>query len=100
MAANFDCPKCGAPENRVVNTRPIGNNIWRRRECRECGFRWNTYESSEIPRPPAQDDLSDLIAIFEKATAIGGLGLQPVITVSDAINIVRRYAEKRKGKEK
>jgi transcriptional repressor NrdR len=43
------CPKCGAFEDKVVDSRVArdGSNIRRRRECIECGFRFTTYEEIE-----------------------------------------------------
>lgn len=40
------CPACGAPDNRVVDSRPAENGlaIRRRRECEVCGRRFTTYE--------------------------------------------------------
>ena len=47
MSAYFECPQCGFPENRVIDSRPSKDSIRRRRECIECGFRWTTWEYSE-----------------------------------------------------
>ena len=43
------CPACGAPENRVVDSRPAENGgaIRRRRECGVCRQRFTTYERLE-----------------------------------------------------
>jgi transcriptional repressor NrdR len=43
------CPVCGYIEDKVVDTRVIGDgeNIRRRRECGSCGFRFTTYETIE-----------------------------------------------------
>ncbi len=40
------CPKCRAPDTKVLDSRPIedGLCIRRRRECLNCGFRFTTYE--------------------------------------------------------
>ncbi|NLG51566.1 MAG: transcriptional repressor NrdR [Chloroflexi bacterium] len=38
------CPFCGATESRVVDTRDVGDNIRRRRECQGCAQRFTTYE--------------------------------------------------------
>lgn len=37
------CPKCGS-ETRVIDTRPAGDMIRRRRECENCRRRITTYE--------------------------------------------------------
>lgn len=38
------CPFCGHSDSRVVDTREVGDNIRRRRECEECHQRYTTYE--------------------------------------------------------
>ena len=44
------CPKCGADDDKVLDSRPAreGAAIRRRRECMKCGHRFTTYE--EIDR--------------------------------------------------
>ena len=41
------CPCCGAPDSRVLDSRPAseGASIKRRRECPACGKRFTTYET-------------------------------------------------------
>ena len=48
------CPKCGAEEDRVLDSRAAreGAAIRRRRECAHCGYRFTTYE--EIDRDEVQ----------------------------------------------
>jgi transcriptional repressor NrdR len=43
------CPFCHSPDSRVVDSRDIGSgeSIRRRRECRDCGRRFTTYERVE-----------------------------------------------------
>ena len=43
------CPFCGYEESKVIDSRPTdeGERIRRRRECLECGKRFNTYEMIE-----------------------------------------------------
>ncbi|MFB6135987.1 MAG: transcriptional regulator NrdR [Halobacteriaceae archaeon] len=43
------CPDCGEGTSRVVDSQPINEAgaIRRRRECKECGFRFTTYERTE-----------------------------------------------------
>lgn len=43
------CPVCGAPDSRVLDSRPVedGASIRRRRECVNCGKRFTTYEMVE-----------------------------------------------------
>ena len=38
------CPYCGGTDIRVIDTRPAGDRIRRRRECRICKRRFTTYE--------------------------------------------------------
>lgn len=38
------CPYCGHTESHVVDTRPAGEAIRRRRECENCQKRFTTYE--------------------------------------------------------
>lgn len=43
------CPKCGEPEDKVIDSRAAkdGRSIRRRRECLACEFRYTTYEEIE-----------------------------------------------------
>ena len=45
----MNCPACGAPDSKVVDSRPIedGNSIKRRRECVVCHKRFTTFEIIE-----------------------------------------------------
>ncbi len=47
------CPFCNHQETRVVDSRLTaeGFQIRRRRECGECGARFNTYETPELKAP-------------------------------------------------
>ena len=38
------CQFCGHPDSRVTDSREVESGIRRRRECRECGVRFTTYE--------------------------------------------------------
>jgi transcriptional repressor NrdR len=38
------CPFCGSGDSRVVDTRDVRDRIRRRRECKDCGQRFTTYE--------------------------------------------------------
>ena len=37
------CPVCGG-KTTVVDSRPSEDSVWRRRECQECSYRFNTIE--------------------------------------------------------
>jgi transcriptional repressor NrdR len=43
------CPKCGSPEDKVIDSRASreGATIRRRRQCEKCGHRFTTYEEVE-----------------------------------------------------
>ena len=41
------CPFCNSTESKVVDSRPTGNGIRRRRECMHCCKRFTTYENIE-----------------------------------------------------
>jgi transcriptional repressor NrdR len=38
------CPSCGEPESKVIDSRSLGEEIRRRRECTKCKSRFTTYE--------------------------------------------------------
>lgn len=38
------CPYCGEMESRVIDSRPVGEGVRRRRKCANCGARFTTYE--------------------------------------------------------
>jgi transcriptional repressor NrdR len=38
------CPSCGEPESKVIDSRSLGDEIRRRRECTKCQSRFTTYE--------------------------------------------------------
>lgn len=46
---SMECPKCHNLQSKVVDSRPTdnGRSIRRRRECLNCGNRFNTYEQVE-----------------------------------------------------
>jgi transcriptional repressor NrdR len=55
----MNCPFCGHPDNRVVDSRDVrsGIEIRRRRECAECGQRFTTYERvDELPTTVVKRD--------------------------------------------
>jgi transcriptional repressor NrdR len=71
------CPWCGAPESRVVDSRPAeeGASIRRRRECESCGRRFTTFERAQgvalrvIKRDGTKDpyDRTKVVTGVEKA---------------------------------
>jgi transcriptional repressor NrdR len=38
------CPNCNEPESKVIDSRSLGDEIRRRRECIQCRHRFTTYE--------------------------------------------------------
>lgn len=43
------CPFCGYEDTKVIDSRPAEGKKRRRRECTNCGKRFTTYESVEMP---------------------------------------------------
>lgn len=41
----MECPHCGHPQHKVIDTRDTGESIRRRRQCEGCGQRFTTYEN-------------------------------------------------------
>jgi transcriptional repressor NrdR len=46
----MQCPYCGSPQNRVVDSREAAEAIRRRRQCENCDQRFTTYERAEAVR--------------------------------------------------
>lgn len=40
----MNCPQCDSYQVRTVDSRPYVTQVRRRRECADCGFRFNTIE--------------------------------------------------------
>lgn len=68
------CPYCSHPKSKVIDSRPVpeGNSIHRRRECLECGKRFNTFEMVEYVQIIVikKDGSKEL---FDKTKLLGGL---------------------------
>lgn len=68
------CPKCGAFEDRVVDSRAArdGTNIRRRRECVKCLYRYTTYEEVErvVIRVIKRDGRAEP---FDRRKLLGGI---------------------------
>lgn len=43
------CPYCADGASRVLDSRPVGRGVRRRRVCQSCGQRFTTYESQPAP---------------------------------------------------
>lgn len=63
------CPKCKQGETSVLETREVGSNIRRRRECQACGFRTTTVEM------PIGDVSNIRIAVTGEGIRVVGLPL-------------------------
>jgi transcriptional repressor NrdR len=68
------CSKCGALEDKVIDSRPAkdGRSIRRRRECVACAYRYTTYEQIEQTelRVVKRDGRSEL---FDRQKIVGGM---------------------------
>lgn len=60
------CPKCESKYNHVIDTRPSGDLIRRRRECEKCGKTFSTIEVS-ISRYKEETRLAKMAAAFVKS---------------------------------
>jgi transcriptional repressor NrdR len=68
------CSKCGALEDKVIDSRPAkdGKSIRRRRECVACAYRYTTYEQIEQTelRVVKRDGRSEL---FDRQKIVDGM---------------------------
>lgn len=79
----MNCKKCGGKGD-VVDSRPQGADVWRRRQCRACGESWTTVESanpSDAVILAVVDDMkeaihcvADAMATLKKMKTRGGVG--------------------------
>lgn len=51
----IECPSCACRHHYTVRTSKINGKIRRRRECRHCGKRFNTYETLPADQPQRGD---------------------------------------------
>ncbi|MCM1022474.1 MAG: transcriptional regulator NrdR [Prevotella sp.] len=66
------CPFCGFEDTKVVDSRPVDGKKRRRRECTNCGKRFTTYESVEMPVLLVLKK-DNTIEIFDRNKLIKGL---------------------------
>lgn len=70
----MQCPFCKEDEDRVLDSRTIGDGsaIRRRRKCQACGKRFTTYERTEVaPRAVIKKDSTR--ELFSRDKILGGL---------------------------
>lgn len=97
------CPQCHSSDIKVVDSRTHEQSIRRRRECLNCGHRFNTYERIEL-RFPVVIKRDKSRENYERSKIVDGLRLacrkRPVPTMSidaaaDGIEhmIIQRFSE-------
>lgn len=88
------CPKCGANNTHVIDSRlqDKSNAIKRRRECKNCGHRFTTYERCEDPIEVIKTDGSHqpfdrnkLLVGLMRATSKRDIDLQTLNGLIDGI---------------
>lgn len=45
---DMKCPKCGKEKQRVLETRPFGEETYRKRKCIFCNHVFITYEKADV----------------------------------------------------
>ncbi len=90
------CPFCVAIDTKVIDSRLVseGTQVRRRRECAECGERFNTYETAELTMPHVIKSDGSRVAFDEKKLRTGldkALEKRPVSieVVDDLVNHVK-----------
>ena len=69
--SGIHCPNCESTFSHVINTELVKDAIKRRRECLECGVRWNTFECMEHRDEALERQKNELIyAITDTKAAI------------------------------
>lgn len=68
------CPFCSFEDTKVIDSRPAEGKKRRRRECTNCGKRFTTYESVEMPMLLVVKK-DDSIEIFDRNKLIQGLSI-------------------------
>ena len=69
----MNCPSCGSPDSKVIDSRPSdARSIRRRRECQQCQKRFTTYEMIEaVPISVIKKD--GTLEIFDPNKIIAGV---------------------------
>ena len=109
------CPECGG-KTHVINSRPVEQAQYRRRECRKCGKRFDTFElpaavlsPNQMPIRPCdpyaseadQDKVASLLRESGKEMSIqeirGHMGQGTTMAMAKKV-VSTLYAEKRIGR--
>lgn len=65
----MDCPVCGGSTS-VLSSRTDGETVTRRRECKDCGFRFSTVEfDADLYARTARRREEEITACVDKALA-------------------------------
>ena len=99
------CPFCQHNDTRVIDSRVSddGTTIRRRRECEQCGERFNTFETAELKLPTVVKsgdrresfDEHKLRTSFERALQKRPVATHDVDTaIRDIVNDLRRSSER------
>jgi len=99
------CPFCQHNDTRVIDSRVSddGTTIRRRRECEQCGERFNTFETAELKLPTVVKsgdrresfDERKLRTSFERALQKRPVATHDVDTaIRDIVNDLRRSSER------
>lgn len=84
------CPFCSFEDTKVVDSRPVDGKKRRRRECTNCGKRFTTYESVEMPVLLVVKK-DNTIEMFDRNKLIQGMSVavkKRPVSIVDINNIV------------
>ncbi len=84
------CPFCNFEDTKVIDSRPIDGKKRRRRECTNCGKRFTTYESVEMPVLFVVKK-DNTIELFDRSKLIQGMSIavkKRPVTIADITRIV------------
>ena len=79
-AQGIFCPECGAKDYKILETRPSGDSVRRRRQCLECNHRLTTFErphNSEIDRKLKRLEYLERQLEKIKALAVTAIEVEP-----------------------
>ena len=64
------CTKCGNDQFKVTDSRNVGQQIRRRRECLQCGERITTYETTREREVQEMQEIKNKIAEYNSVLKI------------------------------